>query len=805
MAPVVRYRYVDFGTVFTGDPRTRGADANAESPATLFANELATDVGGTCWGANEPLVVIDHRASATQFPSASAAVLHKANRIRERFTQSGFDLIWLVTHEEPDFDAFCSMYLARWIVESPDAAVDWQSYGLNPDGWLDLADKPKIDWFNLDLNRVPKEHRWPMLLAGYASYLDGRRPISCPRQRALHSILWAALKRGRDYMKQTSGATEFFDEVRSCLLADELNPIFDSVLEGSTRFAPELAMLDREAAAYERDLQRARKAIVFLPEAEAPSPQFFKTPKEVLLQEIQGKPQEVNAEDLLLADTFRIPTDGVYLRDPECLLFQEWARLDLENSALGAGLEFTAIATSNRCPDGTASKTDYVFSIAPDRAKGRHLYTVWSRLQTKEVEALRQQNQSQATPAYVEQPLEQRPASTLLADPWFGGQSSFGTLVRTPSRGTSIGPPGERNDLRDDPVVEEVRTELENAIYSPQSSAGGPQVTVTDFPATQEVENQDARQFDLNTPLQIPPAQNCYFRFASIVLRADVPILPSGNFRYGLANQIGETLWQVLYPEQPGALPADFAERHLHLAADSVEVWGDRGLAVAEKPSAAPDAARVQNSIALHDDFARLISVVRDIDRLRTGVLDGIATALAPADNDHSVEAIAAQAQELRVRAVEVEHMLTLPGHDLLRRFAEVIDVDGCLVTLHDLSLAVEDLRRRQLAEEARRVEERSRIQSRLRWLRVFVLGLIALVTVDVLTRWIELSSTMQRFLTLVGGPLVIALSAWFLAPWRRTLTPTKSKTNISAAMLAAAIAMFVIGWLAELLRIWSK
>lgn len=804
MAPVVRYRYVDFGTVFTGDPRPRSVDAGSESPATLFTNELATDVGGTCWGANEPLAVIDHRASGAQLPSASAAVLQKANRIRAKFATHDDDVIWLVTHKEPDFDAFCSMYMARWLIAAPDAAIHGESYGLHPDEGVDGPDGAKTDWFNLDLSRISGEDRWPLLLAGYASVLDSRRRILCPRRRALHSILCAALKRGRDYLNQTSGATEFFDEVRLCLTKDSLDPIFDSVLESSARFAPELAMLDHETEAYDRDVRRARKSIVFLPEAEAPSARFFKTPKEVLREEIQGKPQEVKAEDLLLADTFRIPSDGIYLRAPECLLFQEWARLDLENSALGVGFEFTAIAISDGCPDGTVNKVDYVFSVVPDRAKGRHLYTVWSRLQTKEVEALRQQSQTHATPAYLEQPLEQRPASMLRADPWFGGHSSFGTLVRTPVRGTAIGPAGERSDLRDDPVVEEVRTELENAIYSAQSSAGGPQVTVTDFSATQEGENQSPQQFDLNAPLQIPPVWQGYFRFASVRLRADVPILPSENSCYGLANQIGESLWQVLYPEQPGALPADFAERHLHIAGDSVGVWGDRGLAVAQKPSAAPDAAREKDSVALRDGFARLISVVRGIDRLRADVLSA-ATASLATENHHSFEAIVTQAEELRARVAQVEHMLALPGHDLLHRFAAVIDVDGLLATLQNLSQKAEEMRLRQLDEEAKRAEERSRIQSRLRWLRVFVLGLISLVIADALTRLVELSSTMQRFLTLAGGPLVIALSAWFLTPWRRRLTSSKSKKNVSAAMLAVVIVMFVIGWLAELLHIWSK
>ncbi len=280
MAFMFRYRYVDFSTVFTGAPGTRGAESGLESPGTLFANELATDVGRTCWGLNEPLAVIDHHFRGdNQFPSSTAAVLHKAKLIRARFGEQANEVLWLVTHKEPDFDALCSMYLARWAIEGPDAAVDGERYGLHPDGWLELGGRKKINWFDPDLSQVPVAQRWPLLLAAYASILDGRCPISVSRERALHSILYAALKRGRDYL--SNGAGEFFDEVRSSLIQSQLNPIFDSVLENSGRFAPELAMLDREAGAYARDMERSRKSIVYLPQSEAPSPDFFKSPKEV--------------------------------------------------------------------------------------------------------------------------------------------------------------------------------------------------------------------------------------------------------------------------------------------------------------------------------------------------------------------------------------------------------------------------------------------------------------------------------------------------------------------------------------------
>ena len=155
MALTFRYRYVDFGTSFTGDPRIRPAASAADSPSTLFANELVTDVGGTCWGSNEPLAIIDHHFSVEgQFPSASAAVLHKAKLIRDKFGRSSFDMIWLVSHKQPDFDAFCSMYLARRIIEAGENETNWETYGLHADAWVAPAARSKINWFDPDLSHV---------------------------------------------------------------------------------------------------------------------------------------------------------------------------------------------------------------------------------------------------------------------------------------------------------------------------------------------------------------------------------------------------------------------------------------------------------------------------------------------------------------------------------------------------------------------------------------------------------------------------------------------------------------------------
>ena len=542
----------------------------------------------------------------------------------------------------------------------------------------------------------------------------------------------------------------------------------------------------------------------------------------------------LDAEHLLLADTFRLPTSAIYLRDPECLLFEEWARLDLENSSLGAGFEFTAIAASNGRPSGGVNHTDYVFSIDPERANGRHLYTVWSRLQTKEVEALRAREQPSDSPVafYVARGVDKQVATgTLLADPWFGGPNSSGTLVRTPNHGTVIGPPGTRSDLRDDAIAEEVRTELENPIYSAESLVAGPQVTVVDFSASKNHRDEVSRKFDLNALLQIPAPRESYFRFASVRLRADVPILAgevSGGCpvlacgwlgRGSLAEQIGETLWQVLYPDRPGSTPSDFTARHLAVTSDCVGVWGDRGIAVAQKHLSGVGAASPANSQTARDDFAGIVSLARDIDQLTSDgdLLSRTSETPAPsarpsAENgtSASLEMIVAHGEELISRAAELRHTLTLPDHDVLRRFSEAIGLEQLLATLHDLNhTAAERLRRQQLAEQARLTEERSnligRLRSRFEWLEVFIVGFLAIEIIEAIARHSNLGKTLENALLLLGGPLFLGVTALIVKPWKRKSEVTGDAKGISLTILIAVIAACVVAWLAGLLHILAK
>src|SRR5579864_140029 len=395
MPPVFKYRFVDFGTHFKQSQDTRRAERTQKDsdPDVLFANEIATNVGGHCWLAPDRQWEIDHHFSDRgQFPSASAAVLHLSRRIYDTFHGST-GVVWLVGHKQPTFDSHCSHFLVKCL--EGQKRPDWSRYGIAEDGWIDTNDPTsgapvkKIDWYQPLLQGIPKESRWLVHLGSFASMVHSSQSIHCTPHRALHAVLHAAIHRGRDYENEDTGATEFFEEVKKILLKRNINPALDSVLEGNERFAPELAYLDREVEAYARDVRRARKTIVYLPRSNGPFRQLHEELKKQAFaeQDQQGR-FYVRKVHLNRGSTERQAEDGIYIRDPECLLFTEWAHIDTQNSPLHKGFLFTAVAISGNRPQGSLNTTDYIFSLDPVRSvpQGLHLYTVWTRLQLSELD-----------------------------------------------------------------------------------------------------------------------------------------------------------------------------------------------------------------------------------------------------------------------------------------------------------------------------------------------------------------------------------------------------------------------------------
>lgn len=733
-----KYRYVAFGTNFDFRPGARHLEDESTNPSALHENEIALDVGNICWGYDgEPLCVIDHHFERPgQFPSASAAVLYKAQLIKEKVRARDDDSIWLVTHVQPDFDAFCSMYLTRCIVEHEIAA----DFDLN-----------EIDWFHPDLFRASAPPRWAILLASYASHVDNGRFIACPKQRALHSVLYAALHRGRAYLDIASGATEFFDEARQAIENEKLNPLFDSVLEGSKLFRPELAMLDNEVENYERDMGRARKSVIYLQRLDLPFQDFFASVRNtpLLTEDLSVAPRH-----LLSPAEPRSQADGIYLRDPQCILFKEWARGDLKNSSMGSGFTFTAIAYSSGRPLGTINRTDYFFAIDPERADGRTLYSLWARLEAAEIRALRKREQSALREQLEEAELRAQHTSkhticrigfegraavyrALFDDPWFDGSNYEATIIATPNRSSLIGKSGHRGDLLDDPVAAIVRRELEHSIYASED----PQINVVDLAASGEHKDGKERDYPIGEG-PFPEPLERHFRFGKIKLNSGVDIMVGR-----MSVQIGETLWRVLHPDPGKGTPTDFVTRHLLVNRDWVGVWSRRGIVIAFKPAAEG------NVQAIERRFRELASLARRVEVF-------IGVEVLP------IHETVAKGEELTRAAARVCHELALPENRLLSRFFDALGLRELLGALRDLNLAAADrAAREQLAQQTMELMRHTKtvadVQVKVEWLEIFIVGFYATELAKIILE------TGRVLIPLAAGIVSMAAAMLALRPWK--------------------------------------
>jgi hypothetical protein len=723
-----RYRYVRFGEVFSTATGVR-PDANSR-PEILYGNELAVDVGGVCWGVGgEARSVLDHHYEAAEFPSAAAAVLHQSGKIWSRFSpllESG-DEIWLVSHNQPDFDAFCAMYLARRILEAGDPGNQiphdgWDKIGVFSDRWETLRSRERIDWFGpYPAKAISERDRlWPVQLAAYASCVDNGKQISCARQRALHSVLYAAMMRGRDYENETSGAAEFFREAENQISENRLNPRFDSVLENSQEFTSEFSLLDRELERYATDLRRGRRALVNVQRSTQDFHQWYRAiaEKQLVLQSQSGLIR--NQEQFKPAGSLARQVDGIYLRDPECMLFKEWARLDRENSPSGEGFLFTAIAYSGERPSGAVNQSNYFFSLDPERAaaKGLHLYNVWASLQFAEIQSVQDRTDCKLLRQTLEQNEEKESKAGATAcrtgfrgragkfaaffdDPWFDGSNYRCTIVASPNRGTVIGTAGTNSDLSDDQIVDLVSRELELSFYAQQISIRDLSV-LPDHPARRE------ESCSIEAIVEIRPVDENQIRFVRIELNENVD-----PFHQGMGVQAGEILWRTLEPDGGGRVPADFLTRHLLINKDWIGVWNRRGAAIATKSAArAPD--RLEE---LFGKFARLARIVERLSR-------------AESTREGSLKVISRSEKVMRALPT-LTRQLALAENRLAARYFEAARIGELLRMLHDFhAAAIERVERQEAqkrdADTARNIKTMAHIQTIVEWIEIFIVSVYA-------------------------------------------------------------------------------
>src|SRR5438105_6868843 len=104
-------RFVPFGTDFRRLEGTVRSGTKDPELSALCDNEIVVDVGGRCFGCRrseagpaETSLIFDHHFPGEgNYPSASAAVLHRASDLVKIL--GSHDPVWIATHHEPDFDA----------------------------------------------------------------------------------------------------------------------------------------------------------------------------------------------------------------------------------------------------------------------------------------------------------------------------------------------------------------------------------------------------------------------------------------------------------------------------------------------------------------------------------------------------------------------------------------------------------------------------------------------------------------------------------------------------------------------------
>jgi putative Ca2+/H+ antiporter (TMEM165/GDT1 family) len=95
-------------------------------------------------------------------------------------------------------------------------------------------------------------------------------------------------------------------------------------------------------------------------------------------------------------------------------------------------------------------------------------------------------------------------------------------------------------------------------------------------------------------------------------------------------------------------------------------------------------------------------------------------------------------------------------------------------------------------------------VQSKLDWLEVFTVALVAIGVIGVMTGHVNPGYPFEKILLSLGGPLVLAFTAWALKPWRKKNVSAEGKLDRHAWILIAVAIACVTAWLAGLAQLWT-
>jgi hypothetical protein len=722
-------RFVPFGTSFTSQESEDRVDAAQFPDCSLCRNEIVVDIGATCWGwvrekggAPETMRVIDHHFEReAQFPSASAAVIDLEEMISTWAANlpAGTEQICVVTHQQPDFDALCAITLVEDIVSRGVSGVKpWPG-----------------DWFGPKLHLLPPEFRWRYQVAAVASVADQCKCSAVPRHRTLPAILYACMARGAA-AEEEEFRRKFFAAVRREIESGR-NALTDSVLEHAAEFQAELELLDGQEPAYARDIRRARRSVVNIPLTPAYEAAYAELCKQPLLNAAGGL-NEVHS----MSGGPTVPVDGVFIRDPECTLFKQFARQDGENSPAGRGFIFTAVVYS-QVKNHPVNTGDYFFALNPEAIPGAHLYPIWARLQEAEVRARVAAGQPEAAPRKLYEGRAGAPWGGHFQHPWFDGDSYRGTIVVTPGPGTWIAPGGTAADLSDDPVVRIVTDCFDQGLWT------GEQM-LEDFGADAKAAAPGKQTAGV---LAAPrPLVDVTFRAVSMELRGGTKL-----YEANLGFDVARRLWRTLAPGSKG-VPLDFDGHHVVFLGSAVGCWNRHGLAVAFLAN--PDGRHVRDTlcsaIMSMAALARQISIITAEDEAKTGI-----------------EALGG----LLRQTAQLKWQVSQPEAKLAQRFFDSIGFERVTGLVYDLYDA--EASRRSLGEIAE-------LQRSAGLLEVMVIGVYALEAAHLFTTRADETHPVLTMVYLIAAPLVIgtvAASFHFSKRGKRKADP--GRQGVHMALLA--------------------
>jgi len=556
-------------------------------------------VGGACHGHREVSdLVFDHgfarfpKPYPDNFPSCSLLVIYHASVIAQAARKHPEGTPWkLITRNDPGFDSCLGLYLVKRILEQPELAERWaarvpgdEALIPPPAFWSSASrGKPVFRWRHAEIDPVDRDpldrnRRALLQLALVASHVEKNEPMAAPPDRSVHHLFLAARLRKRFLGPD---ASTFFRIMETRAMEGGFQPLIDGVPDDDDDFGPEIRVLDRQRELYRRDLQRARKAILFLARGETPLEDWLKNRKNGVKSGSIGVPVEFTRR--------RVPVDGLFLRDPQCLFFRWFARVDREASPLGRGFLFLGLAQSfaRRADSPRPNRSRYRFSIEVDwaRAHNAHLLDVWALLQNKEITRAAGLNPK---------PEEESGLGSQVASAWSDGSGRMGALVESPVQGTSLNE-GTRADMTDDEAALLVWDHLTSRGFAGETpefhkfvwtdsrgeslpSSGGPFQGGFDFVRIHR------RRFDLETDLRRDP----------------------------IDAQIAERLWEWIQPLGTRGIPDDFSERHLIHRGEWVAVWNRQGIAIAHSDS--PDTNAWVDRLQLElQELARLTGEIRTL------------------------------------------------------------------------------------------------------------------------------------------------------------------------------------------------